>query len=155
MEATLRSATLADAEEVATVYLSSRRAFLPFAPLAHSDSEVRDWIATKLIPSGSVVVAEVDSRIIAMMATSHDEGVSWIDQLYLLPEAVGQGLGTRMLRMAIDRLAPPIRLFTFQESSESRRFYERHGFRAISQSEGRENEEKCPDVLYEFSGEPA
>lgn len=78
-------------------------------------------------------------------------GVSWIDHLYLAPDAVGQGVGTCMLEMAKASLALPIRLYTFQENSAARRFYERNGFRAVSFSDGSNNEERCPDVLYEFS----
>ena len=151
MPATLRAATGADAIEVAGVYLDSRKTFLPFAPLAHSDAEVCDWIAGKLIPSGRVLVAEDQSRIVGMMATSIGREASWIDQLYLSPGAVGEGLGTRMLEVALGSLTPPIRLYTFQQNTGARRFYERHGFRVVQMSDGMENEEKCPDVLYEFT----
>ena len=94
MAVTLRSATTTDGQEVATVYLASRKKFLPYAPLAHSDADVRRWITEKLIPSGNVIVAEHDSRIVGMMAPSTNDGVSWIDHLYLSPEAVDKGTGT-------------------------------------------------------------
>ena len=97
------------------------------------------------------MVAENETRIVGMMATSTANGISWIDQLYLSPDDVGNGIGTRMLNKAKDSLATPIRLYTFQENTAARRFYERHGFRPISLSDGRNNEERCPDVLYEFS----
>jgi len=32
----------------------------------------------------------------------------------------------------------------------ARRFYERHGFRAIHLTDGRDNEEKMPDVRYRW-----
>ena len=48
----------------------------------------------------------------------------------------------------------PIRLYTFQTHSLARRFYERHGYKAIEFTDGQGNEEKCPDVLYEL-GAPA
>jgi ribosomal protein S18 acetylase RimI-like enzyme len=47
-------------------------------------------------------------------------------------------------------LTSPIRLYTFQENDGARRFYERHGFRAIEFGDGSNNEENCPDVLYEW-----
>lgn len=74
MDFTLRSAGATDAEEVASVFLASRKAFLPFAPSAHSDTEVRSWIAERLIPSRAVVVAESETRIVGMMATSTVDG---------------------------------------------------------------------------------
>ena len=119
MAVTVRSATPTDAAEIAAVYLASRKAFLPFAPLAHSDAGVRRWITEKLIPSGNVVVAENESKIVGMMATSTDNGVSWIDHLYLSPEAVGEGTGTSMLKFAKDRLGPPIRLHISTEYQDT------------------------------------
>ena len=38
-----------------------------------------------------------------------------------------------------------------QQNTAARMFYERHGFRVVSLSDGSNNEERCPDVLYEFS----
>jgi ribosomal protein S18 acetylase RimI-like enzyme len=42
-----------------------------------------------------------------------------------------------------------VRLYTFQENTGARRFYERHGFKAVKLTDGHDNEENCPDVLYE------
>jgi ribosomal protein S18 acetylase RimI-like enzyme len=49
-------------------------------------------------------------------------------------------------------LGAPIRLYAFQENAPTRQFYERHGFKAIAFGDGSENEENCPDVLYEWAG---
>ena len=147
----LRAATSADAPGIADVYLASRKAFLSFAPLAHPDDEVRRWIATTLVPAGNVVVAEEAARVVGMVATSAADGVSWIDHLYLHPELTGRGIGTQLLARALEGLPPPVRLYTFQANTGARRFYERHGFRAISFGDGSGNEEGCPDVLYGLS----
>jgi ribosomal protein S18 acetylase RimI-like enzyme len=153
MDVAFRSATETDAEQVAAVLLASRKAFVAFAPMAHTDGEVRDWVATSLIPGGGVSVA-VDrgsnDAIVGMMAVSRQGGVGWIYQLYLHPTVVGRGIGTRFVERAKDSLRSPIRLYTFQENAGARRFYERHGFRAIAFSDGADNEEHCPDVLYEW-----
>lgn len=146
----LRPATPADAGAVADVYLASRRTFVAFAPLAHTEEEVRGWIASYLIPSGGVIVAEADGVVVGMMALSREGEIGWIDQLYLHPSVVGLGIGTRLLERAKAELGPPIRLYTFQANAGARRFYERHSFRPIAFSDGSSNEEKCPDVLYEW-----
>lgn len=57
MEIALRPAFGTNANAVADVYLASREAFVSFAPLAHDDSEVRQYIAHILIPGGQVTVA--------------------------------------------------------------------------------------------------
>ena len=145
-----RSALPADASAVSDVYLASRKTFLPYASLAHTDEEVRQWIAGILIPGGQVSVAVLDGEVVGMMALSREKGAGWIDQLYLHPRAVGLGLGGQFVDQAKAALGSPIRLYTFQANSGARRFYERHGFRVIEFGDGSGNEERCPDVLYEW-----
>lgn len=148
-EVVLRAAVAADAGAVASLYLRARKELLPFAPLAHADDDVRGWIATRLIPAGRTTVATVDGEVVGFVSVERRE-VGWIDQLYLLPERVGQGIGRDLLAHARAVLLPPIRLYTFQANDRARRFYERHGFRAVALSDGANNEEHCPDVLYEW-----
>jgi GNAT superfamily N-acetyltransferase len=146
----LRPAHPDDAARVARVLLASRQAFLPYAVSPHSDEDTRRWVRDVLVPSGGVTVALDGEAMVGVLAVSRDAGVSWIDQLYLSPAFVGRGLGTRLLRHALQRLEPPVRLYTFQANAGARRFYERHGFRAIAFSDGSGNDERCPDVLYEL-----
>jgi GNAT superfamily N-acetyltransferase len=150
MSTTFRAATAADAPSVAEVYLASRKRFLPFAPLAHSDDDVRGWVTDMLIPSGRVTVAVDGERIVGLMALSRADGFGWVDQLYLDPASVAHGIGTALLERAKRELGRPIRLHTFQANAGARRFYERHGFRALEFGDGSGNEENCPDVLYEW-----
>jgi len=119
--------------------------------MAHTDDEVRHWIAKVLIPGGGVSVAVDHGSVVGMMAVSRQDGIGWIDQLYLDPSAVGRGIGTGFVELAKESLGSPVRLYTFQENVGARRFYERHGFRAIAFSDGLDNEEHCPDVLYEWA----
>lgn len=149
-EAVFRAAIISDASEICEVYLASRKRFLPYAPLAHSDEDVRDWIANTLIPNSDVCVALVNGTIVGMMALSQNDTAGWIDQLYLHPQAVRQGIGSRFIKQAKTKLGSPIRLYTFQANEGARRFYERHGFKAIAFGDGTGNEEKCPDVYYEW-----
>lgn len=114
-----RSATRSDAEAVAQVYLSSRKKFVSFAAIAHSDEAVYQWIRDSLIPNHHVIVVEQDTRIVDMMALSTTEGTGWIDQLYLHPDVVGQGIGTKLIERAKAELGSPIRLYTFQENEWS------------------------------------
>lgn len=134
------------------MYLASRKTYLSYAPLAHSDEDVRRWIRNTLIPTGSVTVALQGHDVVGMMATSIDDhGRGWVDHLYLQPSSVGQGIGSAFLTRALKTLPRPIRLYTFEENHGARRFYERHGFLPITFGDGSDNEERCPDVLYELS----
>lgn len=152
-EMILRRATAEDAATVCEVYLSSHKTFLPYAPLAHTDEEVQDYIAHTLIEKAEVIVAELDGRILGLLALDRHEGIGWIEQLYLHPSVVGQGIGSQLLGLAKTRLGPPIRLYTFQANKGARRFYERYGFQAIEFGDGSGNEQNCPDVCYEWWGE--
>ncbi|MCV2356918.1 GNAT family N-acetyltransferase [Paucibacter sp. B2R-40] len=176
----LRSANHSDAAEIAQIYLASRKKFLHFAPLVHSDEEVRLWVRDTLLPTASLTLAVVDGATVGFVATLCSGSILWIDQLYIRPESVGQGVGAALLRSALAGarenpvLGPPgaanqspsvglarydesgcmakqVRLYTFQANTGARQFYERFGFVPIELTDGEANEEKCPDVLYELS----
>ena len=144
----IRAATDEDSDSVATVLIESRRAFLPFAPSAHPEQEVREWVGSHLLRTHMVAVWEQDRTIVAVLATSEEQTGSWINQLFVLPGWNAKGIGTKLLQFAHGTLQKPIHLYTFQENTRARRFYERHGYEAVQFSDGSQNEEKCPDVLY-------
>lgn len=163
MNTLLRDARADDAPAVAALLINTRTAFMPYAPSVHSDSEVRTWAATTLVPAGGVTVAELDGRVVAAMAVSVAVSVSvalsidaqtkiaWIEQMAVDPALVGRGIGSTLLRHAMQTLPRPLRLYTFAANTGARRFYERHGFVALRFSDGHDNEERCPDVLYELA----
>lgn len=153
MSLEFRGAMVADTDAVADVYLRARKELVACAPLVHSDEDVRAWIRRDLIPAGRTTVAVDDGLVIGLLAVSRGPECSWIDQLYLLPEWIERGIGTRLLELAQAELPPPIRLYTFQCNDRARRFYERRGFKAIAFGDGATNEEKRPDILYEWRPE--
>ncbi len=149
----IRKATTEDANAVADVCIGSRRKHIPFAVSPHTDSKVREWIRNHLIPEQDAMVLEQDGKIEAVIATSENGTESWINQLYVRAESVGKGFGSELLIDALGNLKRPILLYTFQENKGARRFYERYGFRAIKFTDGSENEEKCPDILYSLEND--
>jgi GNAT superfamily N-acetyltransferase len=155
MDVVVRPAVAADAGRVADVYLASRRTHLPFAPLAHTESEVRAWIAGPLLASGGLFAVLVDGGVVGMLALSRADGAGWIDHLYLAPGWTGHGVGRAVLGFALGSLPRPVRLYAFEANRPARRFYERHGFRAVAHGDGSDNEEHLPDVLYELPPQPA
>ncbi len=151
MNVELRPAVATDAERIAEVLLASRKAFLAYAPSPHSDEEVRAWIRDVLLPSQQVTVAVVEGQIVGVLAMARIEGISWLTQLYLRPSHVAQGIGSRLLDLAVATAPLPIRLYTFQQNLSARRLYEKRGFVPIQFTDGSANEERCPDVLYELA----
>jgi ribosomal protein S18 acetylase RimI-like enzyme len=140
---TIRPATPTDAPAVADVYLASFHATYDF-PLAHTDDQVREWLARVVVPAGRTWVAVDGDRVVGMAVIDPGE----LDQLYVAPDRLGTGIGTRLLEHA-KRLSPHgLGLYTFQVNDRARRFYERHGFVVESLGDGSANEEGQPDVRY-------
>jgi GNAT superfamily N-acetyltransferase len=142
-------ATVQDAAEVAEVFLGSFHATYAF-PLAHTDDEVRGWIRDRLIPNDEVWVIVEDGRILGMLALAP----GWLEQLYVAPDRLGEGLGGRLVAVAKERQPDGLQLWTFQVNARARRFYESHGFVAVEETEDR-NEERQPDVRYVWPGPSA
>ena len=61
-----------------------------------------------------------------------------------------QGTGIRLLAIARHAAGNRMSLFVFVKNLGARRFYERHGFTAVEESDGSRNEEGEPDVRYEW-----
>ena len=150
MQPFLRAAEPSDAEHVAEVLMESREAFMPYAPSAHSEAEVRHWVREVLLPTTQTTVAVVAGAVVGVIAVSTEQCESWVEQLYVRPAHAGQGIGSKLLAHALAAATGVVRLSTFQQNAGSRRLYERHGFVAIKFTDGSTNEERCPDVLYEL-----
>ena len=73
----------------------------------------------------------------------------WIDHLYVVHERHGEGIGRALLERALQGCVH-VRLWTFQRNARSRAFYRRQGFAEVKLTDGRDNEEKEPDVLLEW-----
>ena len=154
MPTVLRRAKPQDAEHVAEILITARREFMPFAPSAHPDPEVRRWAREVLLPTHEVTVATEAGQVVGVLACSRKGEHSWVNQLMLHPAAVGRGIGSQLLEHAITTMPLPLRLYTFQPHTRARKFYEHHGFVAVEFTDGRSNEERVPDVLYELSQAP-
>jgi pimeloyl-ACP methyl ester carboxylesterase/GNAT superfamily N-acetyltransferase len=145
----IRRATAADAEGIADVWLASWRATFEFPP-AHPDDDVRRWLAEELVPGTECWVAADGGRVVAVMALSD----AMVEQLYVAPDWIGRGLGTRLLALARERRPHGLDLYCFQANRRARAFYERHGFTATSVGDGAGNQERQPDVRYAWRSGP-
>jgi GNAT superfamily N-acetyltransferase len=140
----LRQAMATEAAEIAELYLASFKATYDF-PLAHTDDQVRHWIAEVLLPNHEVWVATTRaSSIVGMTALSSE----MLDQLYVAPAWTGRGVGSRLVELAKRRRPDGLDLYTFQVNHYARRFYARRGFLQVSLGDGSANEEGQPDVRY-------
>jgi GNAT superfamily N-acetyltransferase len=140
-----------DALAIAELFTASRRDALPYLPELHDDADTRHYFAEIVIKRCAVWVAVEERRVIGFMAWNAES--AHLDHLYLSPGHYRRGLGTRLLDKAKELSAGKILLYAFQRNTRARAFYEHHGFRATWFGDGAENEEREPDVLYEWRRE--
>ena len=140
-----RTATTGDAGDIAAVYSPSFR-LLAFLPMLHTVEEDRGFIEGVILKECEVMVAEAEGRIVSFLARKGEE----IRLLYTLPDFIGSGAGSLLLDAAKASGVAALELWCFQANERARRFYERHGFRAIRFTDGTDNEEKTPDVRYRW-----
>jgi GNAT superfamily N-acetyltransferase len=72
----------------------------------------------------------------------------WLEQLYVEPGMTGRGIGGRLVDIAKRQRPDGLRLWTFVSNVGAQRFYERHGFVDVQRTDGQDNEERAPDILY-------
>jgi GNAT superfamily N-acetyltransferase len=137
-----------DAKAVTEVMIAARRASLPGLAEPRTPAEVHRWMRETVLPSRSVWIMEVAGDVVGFALRNG----AWLDALYVKPGWTGQGIGQRLLDAMLQEAASTadeLRLYTFQRNAGARRFYERNGFVVVGLTDGADNEEREPDVLYE------
>lgn len=140
----LRPATAADADQIAALFSASRR-LLTFLPELHSVEEDRGYIIGHVIPECGVTVADRAGRILGFLA----ERPQWIEHLYVLPGQLRGGVGTALLDDVKERHVA-LELWCFFDNFAGRRFYEKHGFRIVEETDGSGNEARARDLRYRW-----
>jgi putative acetyltransferase len=141
----LRRLKLADMDEAATVHRRSFDHALPTLAGLHTPEEDRWFFRERMFTACQLWGYFDDNELVGIIAFR--EG--WIDQLYVRPSSQGRGVGTALLRVA-QGLHGKLSLWTFQQNAAARRFYERHGFVLMKETDGFLNEEKEPDAMYSW-----
>ncbi|SCB59552.1 Acetyltransferase (GNAT) family protein [Rhizobium aethiopicum] len=118
---------------------------LPWLPVLHTPEEEEQYWRMHLLPNCTILGAAMRNKLVGVIAY----GDNWIEQLYVLPDFQGIGIGSLLLAGAKEEM-DEIRLWTFQRNIGARAFYERHGFSADNETDGANNEEREPDVLYHW-----
>lgn len=144
----IRGARLADAPAIARLIRQSRAEAMPWLAVIHTLEEDDGWVAGVLLPSDDVTVAVSptdDAVLLGVLALSP----GWVNHLYIATSAQGQGVGSRLLRLAQESTAEDLQLWAFQRNTRARTFYERRGFVEVRSTDG-DNDEREPDVLYRW-----
>lgn len=114
----------------------------PWMPKLHSHAEAIAF-CSRMIDQGLVRVGLRDGRIEGFLARRGTDVIA----LYCAVQ--GQGLGRQLLHEA-QATAPALELWTFQANTGAQRFYLRHGFAELRRTNGAENDEGLPDILYRW-----
>jgi putative acetyltransferase len=149
MEFSLRRLSQDEMDRVAIIHRTSFDERLPWLAGLHTPAEDRAFFRDRVFAAGEVWGA-IDEDIIGFIAFR--EG--WVDQLYVLPHRQNQGAGGALLHVA-KAASPSLLLWTFQRNTLARRFYGRQGFVAVRETDGSDNEEREPDILYQWERKKA
>ena len=142
----IRPAAATDARHLAEIFCRSRQLVMPPFVWPHDDDEVRAWIADVVVPRGATWVATISGFPVGMVVA----GDGWVEHLYVDPPWIGHGVGAQLLQHACRLLPDGAQLWVFQANARAREFYEHHGFVATEFTDGAGNEERQPDVRYEW-----
>jgi GNAT superfamily N-acetyltransferase len=104
--------------------------------------------AARMIDLGRVHVAEEDGAVVGFCARNGED----LDALYVAAKNRGHGVGTTLLIHAQDAVER-LELWTFQANEAAQRFYLRHGFVELQRTDGSGNDERLPDIQYEWQRE--
>ena len=143
----LRRATPADADAVTRVFLSSRAAALPWLPRPYSDAETSEFIRNVVLARCRTWVATQGDDVVGFAAL----GPGHLEHLYLDPDRRRQGIGSLLLRQVQEASPEGFTFAVFARNASARAFYERAGCRVVAVGDGRDNEEREPDVSYEWT----
>jgi putative acetyltransferase len=141
----LRKAFKADAEQIAIINRKARETAMPYLPNLHTPEEDIKFFRDNVLESCEVWVAE-SNKILGFCAFKK----GWVDHLYISPEYQGQGIGKSLLMKVMEN-NERLQLWTFQKNAVARNFYERQGFTLLKVTDGKDNEEKEPDALYQWT----
>jgi len=139
----IRQLELADMDAAATVHRTAFDCALPWLIGLQTPDEDR-WFYRERVFTGCQVHGAFEGGALAGIIAFRS---GWIDQLYVLPEAQGCGVGSELLQVA-KRAFDCLQLWTFQRNLGARRFYEARGFALVEETDGAGNEEKEPDARY-------
>ena len=139
----IRQLELADMDAAAGVHRTAFDHALPWLTGLHTPDEDR-WFYRERVFTGRQVHGAFEGGALAAIIAFRS---GWIDQLYVLPEVQGRGVGSELLQVAM-RAFDCLQLWTFQRNLGARRFYEARGFALVEETDGAGNEEKEPDARY-------
>jgi GNAT superfamily N-acetyltransferase len=148
----IRFAQEADAAVIAGIHLTSRSAAMPYLPpQKRTHEQVTRWVQDVVLRQCRTWVAVRDAEIMGYAALDGD----MLEHLYLRPDVRRQGIGTLLLDEVRRQSPDGVSLHVFQQNTDARAFYERHGFTVFDTSDGDRNMENLPDMTLRWTPDRA
>jgi GNAT superfamily N-acetyltransferase len=135
----IRRATPGDVEEIVAIFEPSF-ALLDFLPKLHTHEENLAFFGR--------CVREAEAYLLGRGFAILDG--DWLRHLYVHPDAIGMGVGHALFEHVTTLRPDGFQFWVFQQNERARRFYEAHGAVAVELTDGSGNEERTPDVRYEW-----
>jgi GNAT superfamily N-acetyltransferase len=135
----IRPATGDDVEEIVAIFEPSF-ALLDFLPKLHTHEEHLAWFESRVREDEAYLLG----RGFAILQGD------WLTHLYVHPDAIGTGIGHALFEHVTTLRPAGFQFWVFQQNERARSFYEAHGAVAVEFTDGAGNEEKTPDVRYEW-----
>jgi GNAT superfamily N-acetyltransferase len=128
--------------------MASRSATMPYLPPQRRDhTEVTRWVSEVLFTECRTWVVGRGAALLGYAALHGD----MLEHLYLVPAARRQRLGTLLLDTAKRASPTGLTLHVFQQNTDARAFYRRHGFTVVDTTDGSGNMEKLPDMTLRWT----
>ena len=141
----IRRARSEDAEAIARIFRESRAEAMPWLPVLHDpDDELQHFRGR--VETNEVFVLEREGEVAGFAILNGDE----LDGFYVAPEHQRAGVGAALFRHVQELRPERFGFWVFRDNLRSRRFYESHGAWSLYATDGAENEERAPDVRYEW-----
>lgn len=145
----IRPATRADLPAIADVHLRARLAAVPAMPApVHPPDDVRRWVGGWDLEHHQVWVAEAGGRPAGYARATR----TWLDDLYVDPDAQGAGIGAALLDVVKAHRPDGFGLWVFASNVRAQAFYARHGLVVVRRTDGSDNEERSPDLEMSWFG---
>ena len=135
----IRRATEDDVEEIVAIFEPSF-GLLDFLPKLHTHEEHLAFFE-RCVRGGEAYLL---GRGFAIL-----DG-DWLTHLYVHPDEIGTGVGHALFEHVTTLRPDGLQFWVFERNERARRFYEAHGAVAVDFTCGLANEEREPDVRYEW-----
>ena len=91
----------------------------------------------RFCPSATRIIVSAGEDV-GLVTVRREEGLLRLLQLFVLPEAQGQGIGSQVLAQVLDearRAHHPVALRVLKSNPRAKAFYQRHGFAAVGETQ--------------------